>query len=103
MVKKCKGGKHEFGQWEYVSDHSCKQVRKCNRDGYEEKRIEHAYVYLNDRNSSVCQKCTRCKDELPHSWSKTSESYTEEYGNIKSFKCSKCKVTGDSLNMIDPL
>lgn len=37
----CKLLSHRFSAWEYVSEGSCKQIRTCKRDGFQEVRIHH--------------------------------------------------------------
>ena len=37
----CRFLSHQFGDWEYVSDGSCKQVRTCKRDGVQQELVDH--------------------------------------------------------------
>jgi hypothetical protein len=37
----CRLKSHKFSDWEYVSDHTCQQVRICQQCGVQEKRTWH--------------------------------------------------------------
>jgi hypothetical protein len=70
---------HQFGDWEYTSEHesasdssSCLQVRICSRDGFEEKRYDHQWLSQDEHHW-----CQRCNHKEPHDWSYTTTETLE--------------------------
>jgi hypothetical protein len=58
---------HQWNEWEYVSDNSCKQLRTCIRCGNEQER-EQAHIYgeweyVSDNSCKQLRTCVRCGNE----------------------------------------
>ena len=58
----CKFFGHKFGEWEYVAQNSCEQVRVCKRDGYEERRkVPHQFGEWEYVADNSCEQVRVCK------------------------------------------
>lgn len=58
----CKFFGHKFGEWEYIADDSCEQVRVCQRDGYQESRkAPHQFGEWKYVADGSCKQVRVCK------------------------------------------
>jgi hypothetical protein len=53
---------HKIGHWKFVSSHSCKQIRSCERGDYEEERtVPHQYNDWKYMTDNTCQQTRTCE------------------------------------------
>jgi len=53
---------HKFGEWEYVADVSCEQIRVCKRDRFKEKRHgSHQFSEWKYTTDDSCEQIRVCK------------------------------------------
>ncbi len=84
---------HKFGEWEYVDDNSCEQVRVCTRDGYEQKRKAHQFgAWVGDVR--VCKRCDHREEQDVPYWS-------GEQAEYESGKCKTCLGYGPAIGVCD--
>jgi hypothetical protein len=101
MIKKllCKLLGHNWGEWEYIADDSCEQVRVCARDNYQEKRqAPHAFgawEYIADDSCEQVRVCARDnyqeKRQAPHAFGAWEYIADDSCEQVRV--CARCKQT----------
>ena len=55
---------HEWGEWEYLHQNSCKQQRVCSLCGEKETRTHHSWTtWSKNKNGSQYRICSHCEEE----------------------------------------
>lgn len=99
-------GTHSFEQW-HQTGRPCTEVRRCSRDGTEERRINHHFADWSaapDRPCMQIRRCTACeafeKSNEQHDWEFIKLKENDEYevfsrGRYKPdvTRCRRCQIT----------
>lgn len=84
---------HAWGEWKYISNDNCRQIRRCERCDEVEKTFFENHIwgewrYVNDKDCTKIRHCERCGEEYrtnSHDW----KNY--ELPNGSSYKhCMHC-------------
>lgn len=90
---KCLVGLHE-GEWQYLADGACEQVRMCERCNTESRRIEHTWgewYYLADGRCDIARVCHRCDEvehAVEHDWGPARYKYSDACEQVRV--CHRC-------------
>ncbi len=97
---------HVWGDWRYISDDSCEQIRTCRRNnGHTENRIEHDWSdwkYISDDSCEQIRTCRRndghTGNRIEHDWSEKKVSgdydYVPEFSYVVPVLYYPCKRKG---------
>jgi hypothetical protein len=91
---KCSLGFH-IGEWRYIKDRQCEQMRTCPRCKTESVQVVHFWEPWQYRASEACdmtRKCGRCREEenkLEHIWAAPVYEASGSCAQIRP--CSRCK------------
>lgn len=89
---------HEWGEWAYESNTSCRKLRSCRRCGETEQKVpEHAWSepqYIRERDCARVRICRRCGENLSegalHLW--VDWQYVRSDSCLQERTCSKCGI-----------
>lgn len=81
---------HDFGEWEYIADDSCKQTRTCKRDKHTDSReAPHKFgewEYLADSLCDQVRSCKRC-----HFQDRRVEHEFDEWKYVDADRCDQVR------------
>ena len=92
----CKLVGHKYGQWQYVAEDSCEQVRICQRDGHKEPRGAihqfSTWKYVKEDSCQQVRTCSHCHREgegqLVHQFSPWKYAKEDSCQQVRT--CSHC-------------
>ena len=59
--KLCGKTSHSWGDWKYIDEENCTQIRVCSRCGNKEERVQHLWNYTESPGGPYpAQYCERC-------------------------------------------
>lgn len=90
---KCLVGLHQ-GEWHYLGDGACEQIRICERCGTESRRTEHVWDdwhFLAEGSCDIARVCRRCQEEehaVEHEWGPARYKYSNACEQVRI--CNRC-------------